>query len=197
LEATFPKTCTDRLKIQPIYKFLEFWLSERYGVQYGKKKGIREFAVTRGKINMMIGIAKGEERRVSDPEKNPKRWYRESIQPIYPLIDMGMDRHACKEYLQAKGLYVIPSNCKACPFLSLEELEYLRRFHPSDLADWVGLEAAKLAKHSDKNSVIVTDKEGTPVLDKNGKPKTKNKNYGVFGVTALPIKIQEAKNKFS
>ena len=28
----FPKTCTDRLKLQPIYRFLEDWLSDRYGV---------------------------------------------------------------------------------------------------------------------------------------------------------------------
>lgn len=146
---------------------------------------------------MMIGIAKGEEKRVSDPSKSPKRWYRESIEPIYPLIDMGMDRAACQELLHSKGMYVIPSNCKACPFLSLPELEYLRRFYPKDLQDWVHLEAAKLEKHADKNSVIVTGKNGEPKLDRHGKPKVANKNYGVFGVTPLPAKIREAKEAYS
>lgn len=108
-----------------------------------------------------------------------------------------MDRKDCQDYLHARGLHVIPSNCKACPFLSLEELEYLRRFYPADLQDWVHLEAAKLEKHSDKSQVVVTDREGVPVLGRDGKPKIKNKNYGVFGVTPLTVKIEEAKMKFA
>lgn len=192
----YPKTCTDQLKIQPIYRFLEQWLADRYGVQCNKKKGFREFALLYGKIHMMIGIAKGEEKRISDPNKHKNRWYRESITPIYPLIDLGYDRQACQDYLHSKNLYVIPSNCKACPFLSLEELEYLRRFHPKSLDDWVTLERAKLEKHIDKNQVIVTDKKGKIILGRDGKPKTKNKNYGVFGVTPLPLKIEEAREKF-
>lgn len=193
----FPKTCTDRLKLQPIYRFLEEWLGKQYGVRVGKKQGFREFALRYGKIQMILGIAKGEEKRVADPAKNPNRWYRESIETVYPLIEMGMDRQACQEYLHSKGLHVIPSNCKACPFLSLEELEYLRRFNPADLADWVDLEAAKLEKHADKSVVIVTDDDGNPKLDRNGEVKTKNQNYGVFGVTPLPLKIEEAKEKFA
>ena len=192
----FPKTCTDRLKLQPIYRFLEHWLSERYGVQCNNKKGIREFAARYGKIQMMIGISKGEENRVSDPANNSNRWYRDSIETIYPLIDLGMDRSACQDYLHARDMYVIPSNCKACPFLSLQELEYLRRFENESLQDWLNLEQAKLEKHKDKNNVIVTDKAGEIVYAKDGTPKTTNKNYGVFGVKPLPVKIQEAKEKF-
>ncbi|WP_137887679.1 hypothetical protein [Pseudomonas sp. 2FE] len=82
----YPKTCTDRLKLRPIYRFLEHWLSERYGVQHGRKQGIREFAATYGKIQMMIGIATGEERRVADPARKGHRWYRESIDNIYCVI---------------------------------------------------------------------------------------------------------------
>ncbi|WP_342632739.1 phosphoadenosine phosphosulfate reductase family protein [Marinobacter alkaliphilus] len=192
----FPKTCTDRLKIQPIYRWLEHWLSEKYGVQCNRKAGIREFAARYGRIKMMIGIAKGEETRMADPAKNPNRWYRESIEPVYPLVDMGMDRAACQKLLHAKGLYVIPSNCKACPFLSEPELEYLRRFYPEALADWVELEAAKLKKHADKSAVIVTDKEGNPKRDREGRVKVENRNYGVFGVTPLPAKIRQAKETY-
>lgn len=189
----FPKTCSDRLKIQVLYRFLERWLADRYGVQCNKKAGLREFAARYGKIRMMIGIAKGEENRVADPSKSSKRWYRDSIETIYPLIDLGMDRAQCQDLLHSKGMYVIPSNCRFCPFLSLPELEYLRRFHPADLDEWVHLEAAKLAKHADKNRVIVMDKNGAPKLGRDGQPKTQNKNYGVFGVTPLPAKIREAK----
>jgi len=193
----FPKSCSDRLKIQPLYRFLEQWLADRYGVQCKRKAGFREFAARYGKIQMMIGIAKGEEKRVGDPDANPNKWFRESITPVYPLIDLEMDRSACQELLHSKGMYVIPSNCKACPFLSLPELEYLRRFYPDGLEDWVHLEAAKLAKHSDKNAVIATDKEGNPKIGRDGNPKTQNKNYGVFGVTALPAKIREARDAYA
>jgi len=192
----YPKTCTDRLKLQPIYRFLEDWLGQRYGVRVGKKAGIREFAKRYGKIQMMLGIAYGEEKRVSDPAKNPNRWYRESIEPIYPLIDLKMDRAACQDFLHERGMYVIPSNCKACPFLSLEELEYLRRFYPDSLNEWVALEAAKLQKHADKSKVIVTDANGNPKLDRHGNVKVKNQNYGVFGTVPLPEKIREAEQKF-
>lgn len=192
----YPKTCTDRLKLQPLYRFLEQWLADRYGVQCNRKAGFREFAARFGKIRMMLGIAKGEEKRVSDPDANPKRWFREAIEPVYPLIDLGMDRAACQALLESKGMYVIPSNCKACPFLSLPELEYLRRFFPEDLEDWIYLEAAKLAKHSAKNAVIVTDKDGRPKVGRDGQPKTVNKNYGVFGVTPLPVKVMEAKRAY-
>lgn len=193
----YPKTCSDRLKIQPIYRFLEDWLSKNYGTTCNKKKGFYEFAATHGKINMMVGISKGEEKRASKSSDNPNKWYRENVTNIYPLLDKGMDRQACQDYLHSKDMYVIPSNCKACPFLSLEELEYLRRFHPESLDEWVGLEAAKLKKHKAKNAVLVTDAEGEPVLGKNGLPKTKNKNYGVFGVKPLTIKMEEAKKAFS
>lgn len=193
----YPKTCTDRLKLQPIYRFLAVWLHERYGVVLNKKEGIRQFAAQHGKIKMMIGIAAGEEKRMTDASKSPKRWYRESIETIYPLVSMGMDRAACQKYLHAKDMYVIPSNCMACPFMSLEELEYLRRFHPESLADLVALEAAKLEKHKDKSAIIVTDAEGEVVLGRDGKPKTVNKNYGVFGLTALPKKIVEAAAKLA
>lgn len=193
----FPKTCSDRLKIQPIYRFLEHWLSIKYGVQCNNKKGIREFAARFGKIKMMIGISKGEEKRVSDPSKSPKRWYRESIEPIYPLIEMGVDRKGCQDYLHSKNMRVIPSNCKACPFASLEEIEYLRRNCNADLLDWVSIEQAKLEKFKHLNNVIASDKNGNVLLTKSGEPKMVNKNYGVFGVTPLTVKIQEAKEKFA
>ena len=184
----YPKTCTDRLKIQPIYRFLEQWLSKRYGVVCNRKQGIREFAACYGKIQVMLGIAKGEERRVASPERNPNRWYRESISNLYPLIDLGMDRAACQQYIANSGQVVPPpSNCRSCPWLSLQELEYLKRFEPKHLDMWVELEAAKVEKHRSQENVIVSTKSG---------PKVVNRNYGVFGLDLLPKKIQEAGRMF-
>ena len=176
---------------------MEDWLSKHYGVQNDRKKGIREFAAVYGKIRMIIGIAKGEEKRVSRAEDHPARWFRESIEMSYPLVDLGMDRAACQDLLHSYGLYVIPSNCVMCPFLGEPELEYIRRFYPEQLNYWIQLEAAKLEKHRDKENVIVTDKDGEVILDKDGNPKTANKNYGVFGVKPLPAMIDVVKAKYA
>lgn len=193
---TFKNPCSQNLKFNPIYKFLEHWLHLKYGVQHGKKKGIREFALTYGKIKMLLGISKGEEKRIYPAHKSPYKWYRESIEPVYPLIELGMDRAACQSYLEKKGLHVIPSNCKRCPYLSIEELEYLRRFHTDALEEWVGMEQVKLLKYKERETMPVLDKEGKQLLNKKGEPKTQNKNYGVFGVKPLTQKIIEAKALF-
>lgn len=193
----FPKTCTSRLKLQPIYRFLEQYLAKNYGVTHGNKRGFYQFVSRYGKIDMMLGIAKGEERRVAKADKNPNKWYRENINPVYPLIDLGMDRAACQDYLQTKGLKILPSNCKACPFMSIEELEYLRRFENDSLTDLVELEAAKIARFTHLEAVEVTDKEGNTLFKRDGSPKTTNKNYGVWGTTLLPAKIEQAKEMFA
>lgn len=173
----FPKTCSDRLKVEPIYRYLERWLHDRYGVVYGRKKGFVEFAERYGKIHVLLGIAKGEERRVADPSKNKKVWFKKSVQAVYPLIDMGYNR-------------------QACPFVSLEELEYLRRFEPAALEDWVQLEQAKLEKNRHLDAVIVVDSDGKPKRNKHGHIRTENKNYGVFKTEPLTQKIAETEALF-
>lgn len=188
----YPKVCTDKLKVQPIYRFLESWLGERYKVRVGRKKGFKDFAEQYGKIWMMLGIAAGEEKRANTPERHAKRpvWYQQAVEPIYPLIDLGMNRQGCQDYLKSIDQPVpLPSNCKFCPFLSLEELEFVRRFYPADLEHWIRLEAAKLEKYKDRYE--------TPVLKNGLIVGTKNTNYGVFGTTPLPTKVEEAKTKFS
>ena len=172
--AAFPKTCSIRLKIEPVYRYLEHYLGQHYGVKVGRKAGIKEFAKEFGKINMLIGFAQGEAKRVTADSTRPP-WQRQSINMQYPLIEMGWSRSDCQDLLHSLGLRVIPSNCMACPYLSLEELEYLRRFHPMSLRDWVKLEQAKLLKHAHKGE----------------------KNYGVFKRTSLPDKIDEAEGTFA
>ncbi len=186
----FPKTCTDNLKIQPIYRWLEEWVSTTYRYPTGRGKlAIRSFAQEHGKINVMIGIAQGEERRVRNAKMSPGRWYDNSIQPVYPLIDLGMDRAACQDLLHSFQVRVVPSNCRRCPFVDLIELEYLRRFHPEDLAEWIELEANKLASNSHMDAVQVTNK-------RTGKTKTENRNYGVFVKKYLPEMVQKAREKY-
>jgi 3'-phosphoadenosine 5'-phosphosulfate sulfotransferase (PAPS reductase)/FAD synthetase len=184
--SAFPSTCTDRLKIQPIYNFLEDYLSEKYGVQKGRKKGFYEFAKTYGKISMLIGFAAKEEKRVGKTDPNVYR--NATVEKHYPLIELGYDRAACQDFLHKRGMEVMPSNCKRCHYMSKEEIEYMRRFFPEDLDEWIYLEQAKIDNNTHKNAVIVTDKKG--------KKKVVNKNLGVYGKKLLPQVILEAKEKF-
>jgi hypothetical protein len=173
----FPKTCTDKLKIQPIYRFLDQWIATRYGLSRATrgKKAIREYAKRSGKIRMLIGIAAGEERRIADPSRDQSKWRRDSVQMIYPLVELGMDRQACQLFIQSIGHTVpYPSNCMLCPFMSLQELLWLHTFYPDDFQDWVRIE---------RNKILANQHMGS-------------RNLGVWGRKLLPEKLEEAKERF-
>jgi hypothetical protein len=189
--AAFPRTCTDRLKMAPFYSFLEGYLSEKYGVVAGRKKGYYHFASQFGKVRVLIGISRGEERRLADHSKDPKKWFRECIEIQYPLVDLGMDRKDCQEYIRDAGQIVPPpSNCILCHFANLTELEYLRRFDPESAAEWIQLEANKIAKYRHLDRIPVTEeKRGTKT------PTPKKRNLGVYGLKLLPEKFEEARTK--
>ena len=186
----YPKICSQRLKIDPIYRFLEDYVGKRYGVKVGRKAGLKQFAKESGKIRMIIGIAKNEEKRMSSAEDNKASWYRESITHSYPLVELGMDRAACQEYIKSVGEEVpLPSNCIFCPFASLEEIEWLRRNYSESLNEWVALEKAKLNKWRHLDAI--------EVKTKSGKTKIENRNLGVWGKRYLPEIIETAKEKFA
>jgi hypothetical protein len=170
----FPKTCTDRLKIQPIYRFLEQWLGDNYDTRVGRKKGMYDFAEKHGKIRMLIGIAKGEEKRMADPLAEKAKWRRETINMEYPLVTLGLDRSACQKYIQGIGHRVpLPSNCVICPFMGEVELLWLYRNMPDDYEDWVNIERTKL----DANLHM------------------EDRNLGVWGKKTLPEVLAKAIEK--
>jgi 3'-phosphoadenosine 5'-phosphosulfate sulfotransferase (PAPS reductase)/FAD synthetase len=171
----FPKTCTDKLKLVPIYKFLEDYLGTTYQVETGRKKGFKEFLAKYGKIRVLIGIAKGEEKRMADPEKETKVWKRDSIEVVYPLVDIGYGRQECQDYLRAEGKPVpMPSNCRRCPFMSEQELLWMHRFIPDVYNDWVRQEAVKMAANL----------------------HMEDRNLGVWGKKTLPEVLEVAKKKY-
>lgn len=170
----FPKTCTDRLKIQPIYRFLEDCLSIKYGVVTGRKKGFVDFANSYGKIRMIVGISAGEETRIADPCREGRLWKRESIEMSYPLVELGLDRKGCQELIRSfKQPVPSPSNCVLCPFMSEIELLWLYRFMPNDFEEWVELESNKV-----KANVHWGER-----------------NLGVWGKTLLPDILVRAREK--
>ncbi len=180
----FPKTCTERLKLRPIYKYLEYWIQKEYGFKSGRKKGLKQFAETYDKINMLIGIAKGEEKRVNKGER-PK-WQEKAIEVIYPLIEMGMDRKDCQDYMASTGLHVpYPSNCLLCPFMSEIELLWLYRFYREDYEEWELLE---------RNKIRANALEGDPTKSKNSRGEIVP-NMGVWGEKLLPQILEETIKK--
>jgi 3'-phosphoadenosine 5'-phosphosulfate sulfotransferase (PAPS reductase)/FAD synthetase len=193
----FKKTCTVNLKIEPIYRFLADWLRENYTVctHHTRKKDIyTAFSAVHGKINMMIGIAAGEEKRVKMAEnklKNEPAYRRDNIEKIYPLIDMGMDRFSCQQYIRSRGQIVpVPSFCKRCPFSSLAQLLEIYYTDRKAYEEWVVLEQNKIIKFKDKEKTPIICKD-TDVIKGYA-----NKNVGVFGdLKLLPEKLIEAKEK--
>ncbi len=174
----FPKTCTDKLKIRPIYMWLGSYVAEQYDLstsgRYRSKTPLYEFTALFGKIRVLIGIAAGEETRVADPNSGPK-WMARNIERAYPLIDLGMDRKACQDYMSSLGLPVpMPSNCMLCPYMNEIELLWLVHHHPKDYQDWVEIEANKLAANTHVE-----------------------KNLGVFGTRTLPEVLAGAKVKYA
>lgn len=177
----FRKSCTDSLKIQPIYRWLNAHVAKTYGYQaYGKgwltKFALANFVDDNGKIDVLIGIAKGEEKRITPDEKLTDRWLRHSIRRVYPLVALGWGRAECQQFLRDLGVFVPPpSNCMRCPFMSLPELLYLARKFPAQFVEWVGFEAAKLRKFAHKGE----------------------KNYGVLHKTKrLPEMLADAERLY-
>jgi len=184
----FPKTCTHNLKLNPQYKYVEDWLTSKYPHIKPKKnkKNYIQYAMQYGKINWLIGIAKGEEKRVADVTKETLQWKKQAIRVSYPLIDIEYDRQSCQDYINSINMPLpMPSNCMFCPFGSNGmELLYMYHTYPNRFYEWVELEQKKLDAWTDaKKNVGVSGR-----LHKDGKKKGD-------AVTLLDL-LEEAKAKY-
>lgn len=167
MSVAFPKTCTDNLKIKPLYNFLDHYIARHY-YSYNKpnrpkgKRYIKHFCKQYGKIHVLLGIAAGEESRIAKPSHEvdifgnlivtKATWMDHCLQKVYPLVDLQMDRSACQSYIRSTGLPLPPpSNCMMCPFLSKQEILWLHRNYPEVFYEWQAYEQAKLNKFSNAN----------------------------------------------
>lgn len=181
----YPKTCTDNLKVQPIYRWLTQWIQERYFPGrtdlLDRKKSLYEYVEQHGKINVLIGIAADEaKKRCKAPkegEENPESvWMQKNIQKVYPLIEIGFNRQMCQTYIVSVGQPVPPpSNCILCPFKSDIEILWTYRTYPEQFAYWVKLEANKIAANLHKG----------------------DRNLGVCGKKLLPQVLAAAQVKYA
>ncbi len=172
------KSCTIKTKVDPIYKYLDAWINRKYGYGFKvnsktggcDKRAIKRFAEENGQINMLIGFAAGEESRAEKSALlelvlwlSPEESFWKAIHRQFPLIDLGLTRQGCQEYIRSVGHSVpMPSNCMRCPYMSAEELYWLYLNHRQKYEEWCGWEARKLARHV-----------------------THEKNHGVFNTKAL------------
>lgn len=175
------KSCTDNLKIVPIYKFLDEWVSKKYDLPYnGRKQSIKAFRDKFSQnINVIIGISKGEEKRIKKAKEREydiktSQW-KSCITPIYPLIDLEMGRTECQDFIRSCNHPVPPpSNCMRCPYMSDVELLWLNYYHPGKVIEWAELEETKMNKFKDSDK----------------------KNCGVFSSTkTIWDKLENAQNK--
>ncbi|MFW9927951.1 MAG: hypothetical protein ACFFD1_01005 [Candidatus Thorarchaeota archaeon] len=150
----YPKSCTDNLKVTPIYNLIEEKLYEWYPQLIGPGKAGRKQAFHRfsrwfgqGKLGVMIGIARGEEKRIKKSVTG-KKWFDENVTRLFPLIDyFGWSREDCQAAIARRGEPVpYPSYCQRCPFATMPEILWLWRFKRAEYEEWVVLEAAKIDK---------------------------------------------------
>lgn len=152
----FRKSCSDNLKIQPFYRWLDKFANEELGTVFSRKRALVEYARCYGKIRVLVGLAAGEEARIADAADAPV-WRQMSIETVYPLVELGIDRRGCQEHIRSLGHEVPwPSNCMMCPFLSKIELLWLYRRFPHAFAEWVMLEQQKLEKFAHKGDANYT-----------------------------------------
>jgi len=153
----FNPQCSHNLKLRPQFEFVEQWIAKKYNLVVGKKRAIKHFAKYNGKVLWMVGIARGEEKRVAKAEQvEDMTWKAQSVNTVYPLIDIGYDRQDCQTYIKSLGYELpMPSNCMFCPYVacSAMELLWLHKSYPDRFEEWCGHEQAKLDDwaHVEKN----------------------------------------------
>src|SRR5258708_4079271 len=180
MSKSYSKSCTDNLKIQPIYNFLEGYIGKQIYLRNtpfveSKKVFIKSYAKQHGKIRVLIGISAEEEGRIGNEFSQP--WMRKSLTRVYPLVETGMTRQACHNWIKTTGLSLPPpSNCMRCPFMNEIELVWLYRVHPRAFYEWVDMEKAKIRK---SRSLGISD----------------DRNLGVNGKIMLVPSLQKALKK--
>jgi hypothetical protein len=163
----FRRSCTDNLKIAPFYRYVAAELARRHGLPTVGKQAITQWSAMYGPIDVLIGFAAGEERRISH-KPTGKRWFDTSIRRVYPLVNLGLDRLASQALIRAFGHPLPPpSQCLMCHFKSELDVLWTRRRHPKAFAHWVAIEQAKLERFKDLpvNHGVFGDRTLTEIAD--------------------------------
>ena len=137
------RSCTADYKIVPISKKAR----ELGAVPRKKKEGNRVHVV------QWIGISLDEIYRM----KPSRDWWWESI---WPLVDLRMNRHDCKRWMEAKGYPEPPrSSCVYCPYHNNHEWRRLRDEEPEEF-----VRAVKFEKQVQEIKAKSSNFNSTPFL---------------------------------
>ena len=145
------KSCTLNLKINPIYRWLDGFCDELMdsdGTGHYGKKHLVEYSAKYGKVEVIIGFTKGEERRIKKAGKPGKQKWWESIEKTFPLAtDLKMDRLDCIKFLKdCPYPDCPPSMCKMCPNITKHTLIIMWHFDRWAFIEWCRHERAKIKK---------------------------------------------------
>ena len=138
------RNCTATFKIKVVGKWL-------------KTNGATEDSPA----TVCIGISTDQIQRVSNKRAMPYE------RPVYPLIDLSLDRSACQEIISDAGLPVPPkSSCFFCPFHRPQMWSEMRRDEPELFFKAADLEATlnKRRENIGKDAVYLT-RFGKPLVD--------------------------------
>jgi hypothetical protein len=117
------RSCTDAYKIRPINRKIR----ELIGIQRAHKDTL---------IEQWIGISRDEIIRM---KTSREPW----VKNVYPLIDRGMSRDDCLEWLKSHG-YSTPhkSACLGCPYHSNLSWQEMKKNSPEEWKETVELDSA-------------------------------------------------------
>lgn len=149
-----------------------------------RKQGFYEYtSLIDEKITVMIGLSAEEaDRRLSKDDHAPK-WMKKTVDRAYSLIEMGLTRGDCQEYIRSRGFPLpYPSLCRRCPYKTELDILRMSRADPEGFEEWVELERNKLDAHSLRFSNLPEEK-----------------NHGAFSSTSgsvVPEVLEKAKQKY-
>jgi len=140
------RQCTTGYKIQPIVKNLRRLANIKRG-----EKDV--------KVHQWLGISMDEVIRMKPARES---W----IKNVFPLIDLGMRRNDCLDWM-LKNNYPTPprSACVFCPYKSNDEWKYLKENHPNDFQ-----KAVEFEKEAQRLQDIQVKYDAVPYLHKSCKP---------------------------
>jgi hypothetical protein len=121
------RQCTQDYKIDPIYKKVRELMGYKKGQRLPKDTVVESW----------MGISRDEIRRMKDSRK----WW---VINRYPLIELGMTRHQCREWFSKHypGRTLSRSACIGCPYRNDKEWRQMRDQDPVSWSDAVEFDHA-------------------------------------------------------
>lgn len=156
------RQCTGKYKIEPIQRKVRELLGApvtevecRFCQGTGQRVAPWNIEAGTGQCSVCRG--RGTRRLVGSPPKGAmaEQWigfstdeiqrvktagYPSSITPRFPLIELGMSRSDCEQFLKRRGWTVAKSACIGCPFASNRQWRDMRDNRPDEWADAVGFD---------------------------------------------------------